>query len=142
MILIKRYSNRKLYCTRTKQYIKLDEIADLVCSGEDIQVIDNESGEDQTALTLAQIILEQEKTKKRGLSHALLSQLIRASADFSSRYQLSPLDFNNIKFVSEDGLMVLLDRIGIPSSQDITRLNQQLDDLAAKLDSFQTVVDE
>ena len=50
--------------------------------------------------------------------------------------------FNNIKFVSEDGLMVLLDRIGIPSSQDITRLNQQLDDLAAKLDSFQTVVDE
>ena len=38
MILIKHYPNRKLYNTRARQYITLDEIADLVHAGEEIQV--------------------------------------------------------------------------------------------------------
>ncbi len=81
MILIKRYPNRKLYNTEAKQYINLDEIADLIRQGEEIQVTDHASGEDLTALTLTQIILEQEKKQSGVLSHTTLTNLIRAGSD-------------------------------------------------------------
>ena len=64
MRIIKRYSNRKLYDTAAKEYITLEAIADLIRAGEEIQVVDNVTEEDLTALTLSQIILEQEKKKK------------------------------------------------------------------------------
>ena len=56
--LIKRYGNRKLYDTSESRYITLDEIARLVRSGNDVKVIDNENGDDLTAITFAQIILD------------------------------------------------------------------------------------
>ena len=81
MILIKRYPNRKLYDTHEKQYITLEEIADLIRSGEDIQVIDHASGEDITALTLTQIIYEQEKKQSGFLPRSILTDLIHASGE-------------------------------------------------------------
>ncbi len=128
MILIKHYPNRKLYDTRAKQYITLEQIADLVHAGEEIQVMDHESGEDQTALTLAQIILEQEKRQKRGLPHVLLLELIRAGAERSSL---------NSVHLSEDEFVHCLERLGMPSYEDISRINHQLDELSANLDTIQ-----
>ena len=61
MTMIKRYPNRKLYDTEAKQYITLSGIAELIRQGGDIQVSDYATGEDLTALTLSQIIFEQEK---------------------------------------------------------------------------------
>ncbi len=61
--LIKRYGNRKLYDTQASRYVTLDAVAELVRAGEDLRIIDNESGEDLTALTFAQIILEEQKRK-------------------------------------------------------------------------------
>jgi polyhydroxyalkanoate synthesis repressor PhaR len=81
MNLIKRYPNRKLYDTHKKQYITLEEIADLIRSGEDIQVIDHASGEDITALTLTQIIYEQEKKQGGFLPRSILTDLIHASGE-------------------------------------------------------------
>jgi polyhydroxyalkanoate synthesis repressor PhaR len=81
MIVIKRYPNRKLYNTHTKQYIKLDQLGEIIRKGDEIQVIDNASGEDLTALTLTQIILEQEKKQSGVLSHSMLTGLIRAGGD-------------------------------------------------------------
>ena len=78
MRVIKRYSNRKLYDTQQKQYITLDQIANLVREGKELQVVDNTSGEDLTALTLSQIILEQEKKQKGFLPHSVLSALVEA----------------------------------------------------------------
>jgi polyhydroxyalkanoate synthesis repressor PhaR len=78
MRVIKRYSNRKLYDTATKQYITLDQIAELVRQREDLQVIDNETGNDLTTLTLTQIILEQEKKNKEFLPRSVLSALVEA----------------------------------------------------------------
>lgn len=80
-LVIKRYPNRKLYNTEQKKYITLDGIAELIRSGSEIQVIDNNTGEDLTALTLTQIILEQEKKNSGHLSHTLLTNLIRAGED-------------------------------------------------------------
>lgn len=59
--VIKRYANRKLYDTRDSRYVTLQQIAEFVRSGEDVQIIDNTTKEDLTNVTLAQIVYEQEK---------------------------------------------------------------------------------
>ena len=41
--LIKRYANRKLYDTRTKRYLTLDEVAVLVRAGEEVRVEEADS---------------------------------------------------------------------------------------------------
>jgi polyhydroxyalkanoate synthesis repressor PhaR len=78
MAIIKRYPNRKLYDTDAKRYVTLDEIAVMVRNGAEVQVIDHETGEDVTSLTLTQIILEQEKKKSGYLSTSALAGLIRS----------------------------------------------------------------
>ncbi len=81
MHIIKRYPNRKLYDTERKRYITLDGIATLIRRGVDIQVIDYETGEDLTTVTLSQIILEQEKHRVGMLPKTILTSLIRTSGD-------------------------------------------------------------
>jgi len=62
--IIKKYGNRKLYDTQEKKYINLYGISRLIREGMEIKVVDNKNKEDITSLILAQIIVEQEKTKK------------------------------------------------------------------------------
>jgi polyhydroxyalkanoate synthesis repressor PhaR len=59
--VIKRYANRKLYDTQRSRYVTLDQIAEMIRTGEDVKIVDNNSKEDLTAITLAQIIFEEEK---------------------------------------------------------------------------------
>ena len=59
--VIKRYANRKLYDTRESRYVTLQDIAEFVRIGENVQIIDNKSKEDLTRVTLAQIIYEEER---------------------------------------------------------------------------------
>jgi polyhydroxyalkanoate synthesis repressor PhaR len=95
-ITIKRYPNRKLYNTAAKQYITLEGVADLIRNGAEVQVVDHASGEDLTALTLTQIILEQEKKQSGLLTNSFLTGLIRASSDRLSAVQrslMSPASF-------------------------------------------------
>lgn len=75
--IIKRYTNRKLYDKQESRYVTLEEIARLVRRGEDVKVVDNETEDDLTAVTLAQIILEEEKNKTHLLSVPFLRKLIR-----------------------------------------------------------------
>jgi len=76
--VIKRYTNRKLYDKQESRYVTLEEIARLVREGEDVTVIDNETEEDLTAVTFAQIILEEEKRKTNIISVPFLRKLIRS----------------------------------------------------------------
>lgn len=75
--IIKRYQNRKLYDTERSCYVTLNEIAELIKSGEDVKVIDNRSKRDLTSLTLAQIIFEEEKKRKKLLPLGLLKNIIQ-----------------------------------------------------------------
>src|SRR5439155_20929014 len=59
--VVKRYANRKLYDTQRSRYVTLEQIADMIRAGEDVKIVDNNSKEDLTAITLAQIIFEEEK---------------------------------------------------------------------------------
>lgn len=56
--VIKRYANRKLYDTRTKRYLTLDEVSVLVRLGEDVRVEDADTGEDITGSVLTKILAE------------------------------------------------------------------------------------
>jgi polyhydroxyalkanoate synthesis repressor PhaR len=94
MRTIKRYSNRKLYDTEDKRYITLDHIAQLIRAGHDVEVVDNVTGEDLTAVTLSQIIFEQQKRGSQtplGFFTSLIRfgtasplELLRRSASFPS----------------------------------------------------------
>jgi polyhydroxyalkanoate synthesis repressor PhaR len=95
MRIIKRYPNRKLYDTAAKKYVTLNGIASLIRDGEEVHVVDHTSGEDLTAVTLTQIIFEQEKQNAGFLPHSVLTGLIRAGGDRLStlrRTLASPLE--------------------------------------------------
>jgi polyhydroxyalkanoate synthesis repressor PhaR len=79
-VLIKRYANRKLYNTKTSRYITLKGIAELIEAGEDVRVIDNETGEDITHVALSQILVDHERSNSAA-SRTLLSELISRGGD-------------------------------------------------------------
>jgi len=79
-VLIKRYANRKLYNTQTSRYITLKGIAELVEAGEEIRVMDNESGDDITSVTLSQVLVDSERNQ-RTVPGTLLSELITRGGD-------------------------------------------------------------
>ena len=79
-ILIKRYANRKLYNTDSSRYITLKGIGELLERGEDVRVMDNETGEDITSISLSQILVDSER-RDRGVPRTMLSDLIQKSGD-------------------------------------------------------------
>lgn len=94
-MLVKKYSNRRLYDTVSSAYITLEELAEKVRLGADARVVDAKTGEDLTQSTLAQIILESRGAAKL-LPIPLLIQLIRmgddALAEFLGKYLTSALE--------------------------------------------------
>ena len=79
-VLIKRYANRKLYNTETSRYITLKGISDLLEADQEVKVIDNESGEDITSVTLSQILVDTERDG-RSVPGNLLSELFQRGGD-------------------------------------------------------------
>lgn len=78
--IIKRYSNRKLYDTERSKYVTLDEIARMIKAGDEVTIIDNETKEDLTSVTLTQIIFEEEKRESR-MPLAMLRNLIQTGGE-------------------------------------------------------------
>jgi polyhydroxyalkanoate synthesis repressor PhaR len=78
-VIIKRYANRKLYNTKTRAYVTLDDIGWMIQQGEDVTILDHESGNDITAVTLTQVIFDQEKRRGGLLPQTFFSGLIKAS---------------------------------------------------------------
>lgn len=95
MVVVKKYSNRRLYDTEESRYVTLEEMADKIRAGTDVRVVDAKTGEDLTQATLAQIIVES-RGAARLLPVPLLTQLIRmgddALAEFLGRYMTFALE--------------------------------------------------
>lgn len=87
--VIKRYSNRKLYDTQESRYVTLEELEELIRAGKEISVVDVSTGEDLTSVTLAQIILENERNRRAGLPTAFLHQLIKHGESWQDFVQKS-----------------------------------------------------
>jgi polyhydroxyalkanoate synthesis repressor PhaR len=76
-IHLKKYSNRRLYDTEKSVYITLNEVAEMVKLGRWVSVTDVDSGDDVTAFTLTQIVMEEAKKKNTLLPVPLLHLVIR-----------------------------------------------------------------
>jgi len=95
MLTVKKYSNRRLYDTAESRYITLEELADRIRDGSDVQVLDAKSGEDLTAATLTQIIIDG-RGAARLFPVALLTELVRMQddvlAEFLGKFMSGALD--------------------------------------------------
>ena len=95
-VIIKKYSDRRLYDAGASRYVKLEDIAAMVREGIDLQVLDARTGKDLTTVVLTQIVMEDARERETALPLQLLRQLVRASDqathDFLSWYLNSTLD--------------------------------------------------
>ena len=76
--IIKRYQNRKLYDTFQSCYVTLEEIAQIIREGHEIQVIDNKSKNDITYMTQIQLLFDQERKSLKPGNTELLKRVVRS----------------------------------------------------------------
>ncbi len=142
--LIKKYANRKLYDTRTSRYITLDGIAELVREGNEVKVVDRDTGHDLTQVTLSQVVVSEEKRgparlvdaggeviQERG--QALLDYVrktLNVPSDLRSQMERRREDFEER---ADEAIEGTLRRLRIPSHTDIDRINARLDRISAQL---------
>lgn len=140
--LIKKYANRKLYDTRTSSYITLEGIAGLVRDGHEIKVVDRETGQDLTQVTLSQIVLSEEKRSPvRAIDGNAIQERGQALLDYVRKTLNVPSDLVNqmekrrgdFEGVIDEAIERALRRLRIPSHNDIDRINKRLDQMSAQL---------
>jgi polyhydroxyalkanoate synthesis repressor PhaR len=89
-LLLKKYTNRRLYETEKSIYVTLDYVTDIIRHGRKIKVIDAKTGEDVTAAILTQIVFEEARKKKYLLPTPLLYLIIQYGenvlTDFFEKY--------------------------------------------------------
>jgi polyhydroxyalkanoate synthesis repressor PhaR len=78
-VIIKKYENRRLYDSTNSRYVNLEEVAQMVQEGREVQVLDAATGEDLTRLVLTQIIVEQAKTHGSAFPLDILRQMVAAT---------------------------------------------------------------
>jgi polyhydroxyalkanoate synthesis repressor PhaR len=110
--LIKRYGNRKMYDTQESRYVTLDNVAELVRGGEDLRIIDNDTGEDLTAVTFAQVIFEEAKRTNGFLGLPVLRRIIQqggaAVQEILSSVDRGREALGNVRELAEKGVKQLV----------------------------------
>jgi polyhydroxyalkanoate synthesis repressor PhaR len=76
-LLLKKYTNRRLYDTEKSIYITLDYVTRIIRKGRQISVVDAKTGEDVTSAILTQIVLEEARRKHYLLPNPLLYLIIQ-----------------------------------------------------------------
>jgi polyhydroxyalkanoate synthesis repressor PhaR len=87
-VLIKKYENRRLYDATNSRYVNLEDVAQILKSGINVQVVDASTGADITRLILTQIIVEDAKTPDSTFPLEVLRQLVVASGRASQESML------------------------------------------------------
>lgn len=77
MHFIKKYANRKLYDTFDKRYLTMDRLAELIKSGKEVNIIDNETGDDLTSQIVSQLLARQETDTDKSVPSSVLVQMLR-----------------------------------------------------------------
>ena len=142
--LIKKYANRKLYDTQTSRYITLEGIAELVRDGHEIHVVDRDTGQDLTQVTLSQLVLSAEKRGPARLVDAgadAIHDRGQALLDYVRKTLNVPGDLVNqverrrgdLEAMVDEAIERALRRLRIPSRHDIDRVNERIDKLTAEL---------
>jgi polyhydroxyalkanoate synthesis repressor PhaR len=137
---IKRYTNRKLYDTESSEYVSLRDIAGMVRRGETVEVVDNKTGEDLTAQTLTQIILEEGKDGHEVIPSDLLHQLLRRSGEVVD----SGIDQirSTVDDLVRNSLGRLKQLVQSPRAQELDELRTQLRELEQRISILLDHLDE
>jgi polyhydroxyalkanoate synthesis repressor PhaR len=142
--LIKKYANRKLYDTKTSKYITLEGIADLVRDGNEINVVDRDTGQDLTQVILSQIVLSAEKRGPARLVDAgadVIHDRGQALLDYVRKTLNVPGDLvsqverrrGDLEAMVDEAIERALRRLRIPSRHDLDRMDERIDKLTAEL---------
>ena len=76
-VIIKKYSNRRLYSTQISSYLTHDDICIMVKNDQNFKIIDVASKQDITKETLIRIICDQEQKGHNLLPELFLKQIIK-----------------------------------------------------------------
>lgn len=111
MRVIKRYDNRKLYDTQTSKTVNLSEIADMIRTGEEVQVVDSQA-KDITPKILGQIFLQENlETKQLLFNKFVLQGLIQESQNMESVIKKFLLGGIGLATLTKDRLEELVDEL-------------------------------
>jgi polyhydroxyalkanoate synthesis regulator protein len=79
-----------MYDTEDKKYISQDRLAALIKTGEEVQIIENTTGEDITASIVSQLLAKENKGAEQDLPTGVLFQLLRKGGgtltDYAKKY--------------------------------------------------------
>jgi polyhydroxyalkanoate synthesis repressor PhaR len=129
--LIKRYGSRKLYDTEESRYVSLEEIGDWVRQGQQVQVVDNQNGDDVTAQTLTQVILEEGKRGMSPVSSDFLHALIRRGE------QMVSTGVESLSIGVDRLLQASVERVG-----PLRELRDEVKQMRAKIDVLESAISE
>jgi len=111
--IIKRYQNRKLYDTSDSCYVTLEDISEMIKLGEEVEIIDNTTKEDLTAVTLAQIIFEEQKKKTNVLPLNTFREIIRGGGEaLKEIVTRSAREFESVRGFVDDKVMPAVNNLG------------------------------
>ena len=76
MVLIKKYSNRRLYNTETSSYITQEDVVTLIKNKKDFKIQDADNKQDLTSSVLTQILLDRENSGTNLIPQNFLKEII------------------------------------------------------------------
>lgn len=127
--IIKRYQNRKLYDTSDSCYVTLEDISEMIKLGEEVEIIDNTTKEDLTAVTLAQIIFEEQKRKTNVLPLTTFRDIIRGSGEaLKEIVTRGAREFDSVKEFVDDKVMPAVNNISA-----MPQVRAHIEDLTKRL---------
>ncbi len=142
--IIKRYQNRKLYDTSDSCYVTLEDIGEMIKQGDDVKIIDNKTKEDLTAVTLAQIIFEEEKKKTHVMPLSTFRQIIQSGGDavrglVNRAVESGGREYQHVRDIVDEKIRPTMEHIReLPSVQvEIKNLKQKIDALEEKLKGYE-----
>ncbi len=135
--VIKRYSNRKLYDTKDSRYVTLMQIAEMVRNSEDVQIIDNNSKDDLTEVTLAQIVYEEQKNSKNVPLQTLKELIHQRTENVLTQLREGPIG-RLIPGASRDGR----DEKDLADAKQDAQKSSLVDQAKGKLEDWQHQIDE
>jgi polyhydroxyalkanoate synthesis repressor PhaR len=123
MKTIKKYPNRKLYDTETSRYITLEEIAQYVKEGGEVKVIDAKTMEDITSVTMAQVLLGQEKRGRGGVPFQKLVMFLQSGQEFLQKTLAS-----QVSTIRDEAQKRVQKIIASPTSEEIKEVVRSVDE--------------
>jgi polyhydroxyalkanoate synthesis repressor PhaR len=137
-VVIKKYGNRRLYDSTHSRYVNMDEVAQMVREGRDVQVVDAGTGEDITRAVLTQIVVEQSKGNDSGFPLDVLRQMIVASGRASNEAALGY--FQAVSDMYQNAYRAVVPAMTRPASPPAVEEQGQVDALKKRIDELEAVV--